>query len=782
MPNQIENLRKFTFLSNPQTNASQNLAAFVVSNIDYANDRYINKLYTFNGTELRPLTEAGSESSYFFEDEENIIFKSPSRERYNNNNDSTNKAPQSHYYRIAVDGGEATYAFTIPLAVDKLLPLNERNKFLVLASYDLTAPDLWQKSGEEQNAYMEKLTKANHPRIINEIPFQSNGQGYLYNQRSALFFYDALSNELELISKNYPNYVINWLTLNNSKTKAAFAATPYERADEYRWQAFAKLYELDIKTGEISELYTVLDQQLGDGFYIETINKNAKSTGKEELIVISSDTKDYGINQNNHFYLYDYTQHNLHKLSDYEVEYGNSVGADVTYGHNSASYKSSSSVYNLIETKGNSSILSAWTLLETSDTSYPQLEQKIMLEKTGSILSCFTLAQDSEIVIAANACTACTVSRETSYSNEHEETSTISETENNCACSGNDTCADKDKGIESCSCSKPQSLFVLGLFEQELTELYLVNTPTKLLRLSYFNDAHTLGLTSIKPERISFQSPYDQCEITGFILLPPNFVKGKTANYPLILDIHGGPKTVYSSTYYHEMQVWASLGFIVCFTNPHGSDGRGNAFADIRGAYGQRDYEDLMCFLNKVLASYPEIDQNRLGVTGGSYGGFMTNWIITHTQRFKAACSQRSISNWLSFYGTSDIGYYFATDQNKVKAFSREEQDILWEHSPLKYINDAKTPTLFIHSDEDYRCPLEQGMQIHTALRALGVTSKLCIFPGENHDLSRNGKPQAREWRLNLITHWFLKHLQSEQTKLINEYEAKINDLASKID
>lgn len=776
MSNQIENLRKFTFLSNPQTNPSQSLAAFVVSNIDYTNDRYINKLYTFNGTELRPLTEAGTESSYFFEDEENIIFKSPNKERFINNKGNQTKAPQSHYYRIAVDGGEATFAFTIPLIVDKLLPLNERNKFLVLASYDLTAPELWQKSTEEQAAYMEKLTQSNHPRIINEIPFQANGQGYLYNQRSALFFYDSLSNELDLISKNYPNYFVNWLVLNASKTKAAFAATPYERSDEYRWQAFAKLYELDLKTGEISELYTELDQQLGDGFYLETIDNNGNPTGKEELIVISSDTKSYGINQNNHFYLYDYTQHNLHKLSDYEVEYGNSVGSDVTYGYNAASYKSSSCVYKLIETKENSSILSDFTLVESENNSYPQLKQKIVLKKTGSILSCFTLARDPDIVIAANACVACDVSRETSFTDK------LPETIINSTCSEESNYSSKQDYAKTSSYMQAQSLFVLGLFEQELSDLYLVNNPSELQRLTYFNDTHTLGLTSIKPEVISFQSPFDQCKITGFILLPPNFVKGRRSNYPLILDIHGGPKTVYSSTYYHEMQVWANLGFIVCFTNPHGSDGRGNAFADIRGAYGQRDYEDLMCFLDKVLASYPEIDQARLGVTGGSYGGFMTNWIITHTQRFKAACSQRSISNWLSFYGTSDIGYYFATDQNNVKAFSREEQDILWEHSPLKYINNAQTPTLFIHSEEDYRCPLEQGMQMHTALRALGVTSKLCIFPSENHDLSRNGKPQAREWRLNLITHWFLKHLQSEQTELIDEYEAKINDQAAKID
>lgn len=741
MSNKVENLRNFTFLSNPQTNQSQSLAAFVVSNIDYTHDRYINKLYTFDGRELKPLTEAGAEANYFFEDENNIIFQNPSKERYSNNKAEDTKEIASHYYRICVDGGEASYAFTIPLSVDKLLPLKERNKFLVLASYDLNAPLLWQKSEAEQQTYVEKHSNPNRPHIINEIPFQANGQGYLYNKRSALFYYDAITNELEHIGTDYPNYVINWLTLNANKTKAAFAATPYTGKDEYRFQPFAKLYELDLNSSEITELYSELDQQLGDGFYLEMLDAKGVTTGCEALVLISSDTKDYGINQNNHFYLYQRDKQTLHKLANYEVIYGNSVGADVTYGHNEASFKSSSSVYNLIETRANSTQLSAFTLIKTADAKYPTLKQEVLLTKTGSCLAAFSLNKDPKDVITANT---------------HVENVL-------------NTCTALQAS------NKSQSLFVLGLYEQELSELYLVEDKDQLLRLSYFNDQIALELSSIKPEKLSFTSPYKQTDIEGFVLLPPNFVKGKKASYPLILDIHGGPKTVYSSTYYHEMQVWASLGFVVCYTNPNGSDGRGNAFADIRGAYGGRDYDDLMTFLDKVLANYAEIDPERLGVTGGSYGGFMTNWIITHTKRFKAACSQRSISNWLSFYGTSDIGYYFATDQNHIRNFTLPEQEILWQHSPLKYINDATTPTLFIHSDNDYRCPLEQGMQMHTALRALGVPSKLCIFPFENHDLSRGGKPQAREWRLNLLTHWFLQYLQPDKKELIAKFQAKID-------
>ena len=129
--------------------------------------------------------------------------------------------------------------------------------------------------------------------------------------------------------------------------------------------------------------------------------------------------------------------------------------------------------------------------------------------------------------------------------------------------------------------------------------------------------------------------------------------------YPAILDIHGGPKTAYGEIFYHEMQVWANEGYFVFFCNPIGSDGRDNVFADLRGKYGTCDYRNIMDFTDEVLRRYPAIDEKRLGVTGGSYGGFMTNWIIGHTNRFAAAVSQRSISSWLTMEYTSDIGYNF---------------------------------------------------------------------------------------------------------------------------
>jgi len=245
-------------------------------------------------------------------------------------------------------------------------------------------------------------------------------------------------------------------------------------------------------------------------------------------------------------------------------------------------------------------------------------------------------------------------------------------------------------------------------------------------------------------------------EIDGWIMRPADFDEKK--KYPAILNIHGGPKTAYGENFFHEMQYWTGQGYVVFFCNPRGSDGKGNAFADIRGKYGTIDYDDIMKFTDVVLEKYDFIDEKRVGVTGGSYGGFMTNWIIGHTNRFKAAASQRSISNWISKFNTTDIGYFFVEDQNQSTPW--EDHEKLWEQSPLKHADKAKTPTLFIHSEEDYRCWVVEGFQMYTALKYHGVEARMCMFRGENHELSRSGKPKHRVRRLEEITGWFDKYLK----------------------
>ena len=297
-------------------------------------------------------------------------------------------------------------------------------------------------------------------------------------------------------------------------------------------------------------------------------------------------------------------------------------------------------------------------------------------------------------------------------------------------------------------------LLCVGLYDMRLQELYTaaLGENMTLTKVSSFNDEALKDRYVAQPEPITVQSR--GLEIGGWILKPKDYDPNR--KYPGILDVHGGPKTVYGPVFYHEMQLWANMGYFVFFCNPKGSDGRDNHFMDIRGRYGDTDFANLMDFTDAVLERYPQIDRDRLCETGGSYGGFMTNWIIGHTDRFCCAASQRSISNWLSFYGISDIGFYFAADQTDGDLYESPEK--LWAQSPLKYAGNVTTPTLFIHSDEDYRCPMAEGIQMYAALVDTGVEARLCLFHGENHELSRSGKPKHRQRRLQEIIDWFEQH------------------------
>lgn len=298
------------------------------------------------------------------------------------------------------------------------------------------------------------------------------------------------------------------------------------------------------------------------------------------------------------------------------------------------------------------------------------------------------------------------------------------------------------------------TLYFIGMQNGTPQELYRYDPASDTLsQLTSYHETFRLQKDIRKPQKITYQQ--DGVDLYGWVLLPRDYEETNT--YPAILDIHGGPKTVYGEVYYHEMQVWANKGYVVFFTNPRGGDGRGNDFADLRGMYGTVDYDDLMKFTDVVLERYPAIDRHRIGVTGGSYGGFMTNWIITHTNRFAAAASQRSIANWISFAGTSDIGDEFAHDQQAATTWGNMEK--LWWHSPLRYADQCITPTLFIHSNEDYRCPYSEGLQMYSALCVHGVETRLCMFKGENHELSRSGKPRHRIKRLEEITNWMDQHL-----------------------
>lgn len=256
------------------------------------------------------------------------------------------------------------------------------------------------------------------------------------------------------------------------------------------------------------------------------------------------------------------------------------------------------------------------------------------------------------------------------------------------------------------------------------------------------------------PQRLLYRS-FDGQEIEGWLLRPPDAEPGR--RYPLILYIHGGPHALYGYTFMHEFQFLAARGFAVLYTNPRGSQGYGQHFAAcIRQGWGTLDYQDVMAGVEAALR-FNDIDPQRLGVAGGSYGGYLTNWIVGHTDRFKAAVSERSVTNLYSFYGTSDIGWYFA--EFEVGGTPQENARAYLEHSPIAYADRITTPLLILHSENDLRCPIEQAEQLFAALKRRGRTVEFVRFPDEDHNLSRSGQPRHRIERLHRIAGWFERYL-----------------------
>ncbi len=248
----------------------------------------------------------------------------------------------------------------------------------------------------------------------------------------------------------------------------------------------------------------------------------------------------------------------------------------------------------------------------------------------------------------------------------------------------------------------------------------------------------------------------DGAPLQGWILKPPGFNPRK--RYPSILEIHGGPMIQYGNLFMHEFHYLAAHGYVVFFCNPRGSQGYGEQHSKaIWGDWGKTDYADLMAWTD-LVARRPYIDRERMGVTGGSYGGFMTNWIIGHTTRFKAAVTQRSIVNMISKYGSGDYNWLLEYRFGGKPPW--ENIRGYWDQSPLKYFGRVKAPTLVIHSEQDHRCPIEQGEQTFVALKRVGVETEMVRFPDEPHGLSRTGRTDRRIARLKHMLRWFDRHLK----------------------
>jgi dipeptidyl aminopeptidase/acylaminoacyl peptidase len=253
--------------------------------------------------------------------------------------------------------------------------------------------------------------------------------------------------------------------------------------------------------------------------------------------------------------------------------------------------------------------------------------------------------------------------------------------------------------------------------------------------------------------------------VEAWVMRPAGFKEGKT--YPTILNVHGGPFSQYANRLFDEFQVQAGAGYAVVYANPRGSSGYGQSSARaIRGrtaavepgtGWGGIDYDDLMAVVDEALQRFPFIDGARLGVTGGSYGGYMTTWIAGHTDRFRATLSERACNNLVALDSSCDIATAF---RSWVGVSHLDDPDEYRRQSPITYVRDINTPMLILHSEDDLRCPIAQADELFTSLRLLGRDVEMVRFPGESHELSRSGAPRHRVQRMDVMLDWFDRYLK----------------------
>jgi dipeptidyl aminopeptidase/acylaminoacyl peptidase len=300
--------------------------------------------------------------------------------------------------------------------------------------------------------------------------------------------------------------------------------------------------------------------------------------------------------------------------------------------------------------------------------------------------------------------------------------------------------------------------------------VYAASTPTTLRelyagvegrKLTSVGDAFAAGRTLVEPERFTAVSK-DGYEVDAWLVRPAGFEEGK--RYPTLLSIHGGPFSQYGPSFFDEFQVYSGAGYAVLFSNPRGGSGYSEAHGRaIRGpvgdagpGWGTRDYEDVMAVVDTAIERFDLVDPDKLGVIGGSYGGFMTSWIIGHTNRFKAAISERAVNNLVSMFGSSDIFWVF---ERQFGGPLWDNVDAYLERSPSTYAKNIETPVLVLHSENDLRCSIEQGEHLFNLLRLLGKDVELLRFPAESHELSRSGSPLHRVLRFEAVLEWFGRYI-----------------------
>lgn len=642
-----EDLRKIKFVSDPQISPDGRKIAFVLSNINYKENKYERHIWLANTRtgNMDQFTHGYGSDTFprWSPNGESIIFLSRDRE----------PKKKTQIYLINLRGGEA--------------------QMLAETEQGISSPQ-WSPNGKHV-LFFSRVWEDKKPdsdvKVIKRIRYKYNNIGFFEGKRLHLFSCRIGKKPKQLTHGEFDVEAASW---NPDGSNIAFVTNMEDNADTNRVR---DIYRISIKGGNVKKLtdsdYSIASLSYSpDGTQIAFIGHDQP----EELAV-------------------DYQLFVMESNGGNKTNLTNRFNRSLLMGIGSDLRVSSPNSGAIWSDDG------TWIYFVTSDTPYsniyrvPTSQGKTEIIVQGAVIDSFSLSQDDSI-IAFNAMTA----------------------------------------------RKPHELYIYDGIKR---------------RLSKFNDKLFKSIEIIEPLHFNFINRLGRI-VDGWVIKPFGF--DANTKYPCILEMHGGPRSIYGDGIFQEFQLLAAEGYSVIYTNPRGSAGYDEKYTQaVMRHYGEVDYEDFMDFTDEAIKRFPWIDQTRLGLTGGSYGGYTTNWIISQTNRFKAAVTFRSICNWVSKFGVSDIGFMQPESISGRKTYWKEDLVEQMKHSPLYYVGDVKTPCLIIHSEQDYRCPMDQAEQWFTALKLNGVPTELIRFPDENHELSRSGKPKHREERFHHMLRWFREHL-----------------------
>lgn len=657
-PVKFKDLLDYRFLSALAMSPDGKNAVFCVSQADAESNGYNTGLWLYdtgNG-ECRPIDRTAQVRSFCFNGASSLLFP---QLRLEEDLAFVKKGGwRTVFQQLDLETGKSEELFRVPLRGAAARKLSE-GLYLISAIRDNARPDIEAMSGEEQEAALKALKEEEDFEVCDELPFMSDGRGFINKERHALYIYDCASAQLRELTE--PSFETGHFAVSPDGALVAYSGVAYDR---YYVRTHG-IYLYDVASGMSRTLLTTGSYQIMGLDFMG-----------DRLVVAAAPWNGEG----------SFPNHNLYTLplkggamklrhTHSREDFGGKTCSDCRYGGGKVYGVHDGWLY-YFTTCDTAAYLNRWK---------PGMEPE-RLNSESIVPESFAIAPDGRIL-------------------------------------------------------------VIGMTEG-LQELFTLENGEGR-QLSNFNGAALEGRYVAKPRKFRF-TDRDGFAVSGFVLEPMDYDPAK--KYPGILEIHGGPRAAFSTAFFHEMQALAGKGYFVFYCNPRGSAGSGEAFADIRNCRGGADYRDVMEWTDFVLARYPAIDEERLGVMGGSYGGYMTNWVITHTRRFRAAVSMRSIVDVVGGYGATDYGVWGTPGVYGGTPWSNAE--LLREQSPLTYAMNVTTPTLFLHSFEDFRCNLSGAMQLYSALQLKGVPTRMCLFRRSCHELSRSGLPRSRMRRLKELADW----------------------------